>query len=81
MKSSLVTRDQFDISRQGIVHKPTGAAFTPHPGDRYSGTTRMGALGSPQLNGVVYRAEDVERIMRELWAEYVTSRQLRKLKK
>jgi hypothetical protein len=38
MKSSFVTRDQFDISPEGVVHKPTGAAFTPHPGDRYSGT-------------------------------------------
>jgi hypothetical protein len=81
MKSSLVTRDQFDISPQGIVHKPTGAVFTPYPGDRYSGTTRMGTLGRPQPNGAVYRAEDVERIMQELWAEYVTTRQLRKLKR
>jgi hypothetical protein len=81
MKTSLVTRDQFDISSQGIVHKPTGAAFTPFPGDRYSGTTRIGTVDSPQPNGVIYRAEDVERIMRELWAEYLTACRLQKLQK
>jgi hypothetical protein len=35
MKSKLVTRDQFNISPQGIVHKPTDAAFAPRPGDPY----------------------------------------------
>jgi hypothetical protein len=33
MKSSLVRRDQFNITPQGIVHKPTDAAFTPYAGD------------------------------------------------
>jgi len=31
MENSLVRRDQFNISPQGIVHKPTDAGFTPHP--------------------------------------------------
>jgi hypothetical protein len=30
MESKLVRRDQFNIFPQGIVHKPTDAAFTPH---------------------------------------------------
>jgi hypothetical protein len=29
MKGTLVTRDQFNVSPQGIIHKPTDAAFTP----------------------------------------------------
>ena len=37
MESTLVRRDQFNITPQGIVHKPTAAAFTPYPGDPYSG--------------------------------------------
>jgi hypothetical protein len=39
----------------------------------YSGITRLGQLGSEPLNnGKGFRAEDVQRIMRELWTEYVT---------
>ena len=37
MTSTLVTRNQFNITPQGIVHKPTEAAFIPHPGDPHSG--------------------------------------------
>ena len=73
MKSKLVRRDQFNITPQGIVHKPTDAAFTPYPGDPLSGTTRLGTLGNQQPNGNGYSAHDVQRIMRELWAEYVVT--------
>ena len=38
MENILVRRDQFNITPQGIVHKPTDAGFTPYPGDPYSGT-------------------------------------------
>jgi hypothetical protein len=74
MKSNLVTRDQFNISPQGIVHKPTdAAAFTPSPDDPLMGTMRLGTLGNQQPNGNGYNADDVQRIMRELWIEYVTT--------
>ena len=69
----LVRRDQFNITPQGIVHKPTDAAFTPYPGDPYSGITRLGQLGSQPTNGNGFRPEDVQRIMRDLWVEYVIS--------
>jgi hypothetical protein len=68
-----VRRDQFNITPQGIIHKPTDAAFTPYPDDPYSGITRLGQLGSKHPNGNGFRPEDVQRIMRDLWAEYVTS--------
>ena len=73
MKSKLVRRDQFNITPQGIVHKPTDAAFTPYPGDPLSGTTRLGTLSNQHPDGSGYRADDVQRIMRELWAEYVVT--------
>jgi hypothetical protein len=38
MASTLVTRNQFNITPQGIVHKSTEAAFIPHPSDPDSGT-------------------------------------------
>ena len=67
----LVRRDQFNITPQGIVHKPTDAAFTPSPGDPYSGITRMGQLDNKHPNGSGFRSDDVQRMMRELWIEYV----------
>ena len=73
MENALVRRDQFNISPEGIVHKPPDAAFTPNPGDPYAGTFRLGQLGSTNPNGSVYRPEDVKRVMHELWAEYVVA--------
>jgi hypothetical protein len=67
----LIRRDQFNITPQGIVHKPTGAAFTPYPTDPFSGTMRAGNL--VLANGDKYRGDEVQRIMRELWVEYVTA--------
>ncbi len=73
MADILVRRDQFNITPQGIVHKPTDAAFTPYPGDPYSGIRRLGQLGSAHPNnGSGFRPEDVQRMMRELWTQYVT---------
>jgi len=66
MESTLIRRDQFNITPQGIVHKPTAAAFTPYPGDPYSGMTRKGQLRNKHPNGIGFRAEDVQRMMREL---------------
>ena len=73
MERNLVRRDQFNISPQGIVHKPTDAAFTPCPGDPLSGTTRLGTLGNQQPDRNDYSSHDVQRMMRELWAEYVAA--------
>src|SRR6202049_3645649 len=71
MESSLVRRDQFNITPQAIVHKPTDAAFIPSPGDPFSGIERLGQLRNQNPNGSCFKTEDVQRMMRELWAEYV----------
>ena len=77
MANILVRRDQFNITPQGIVHKPTDAAFTPYPGDPYSGITRLGQLACKHPNGNSFRPEDVQRMMWELWVEFVNdNRQL-----
>ena len=73
MLNTLVRRDQFNITPQGVIHKPTEAAFTPHPGDPNSGVVRLGQLGAQRPNGEGYNAEDVERMMKELWAEFVAA--------
>jgi hypothetical protein len=71
MLNTLVRRDQFNITPQGVIHKPTEAAFIPHPGDPNSGVVRLGQLGAQLPNGEGYNAEVVERRMKELWTEYV----------
>ena len=71
MADKLIRRDQFNITPAGIIHKPTDAAFTPFPGDPFSGTTRAGHRDL--ANGEQYRLDEVQRIMRELWTEYVTA--------
>jgi hypothetical protein len=73
MASTLVRRYQFNITPQEIVHKPTDAAFTPHPGDPFSGTMRLGRLGNVLPSEEEYRPDEVKRIMQELWAEYVAA--------
>ena len=71
MESLLVRRDQFNISPQGIVHKPTDAAFTPDPGDPNSGIERLGQLRHQGPDGSCFDANSVRRMMHELWADYV----------
>jgi len=68
---SLVRRDQFNITPEGIVHRPTDAAFTPMLDDPRRGTVRLGQLRNQPGNGSGFDPDDVQRIMRELWAEYV----------
>jgi hypothetical protein len=73
MESILVRRDQFSITPQGIIHRPTDAAFTPDPGDPFSGIERLGQLNSKSPNRNRFSVDDVRRMMGELWSEYVNS--------
>ncbi len=69
MANTLIRRDQFNITPQGIVHNPTDAAFTPYPVDHFSGTMHLGQLGNVLPSGEDYRPDEVQRIMMELWAK------------
>ena len=75
MADILVRRDQFNITPEGIVHKPTDAAFIPSPGDPLKGTLRLGSLGTALPNGDKFPARAVNRMMRDLWKEYVKANQ------
>ena len=66
-----VTRSQFEITDQGITHKPTGYKFTPYPGQPASGTLNKGQLGNRLSSGEDYRPDDVEEMAKLLWAEHV----------
>jgi hypothetical protein len=66
-----VKRDQFNITKQGIVHKPTEAAFVPSLDDPLKGTVRLGQLGARLPNGDKYPPRTVGRMLHALWKEYV----------
>lgn len=69
--SILVSRDQFNVTPEGITHKPTGAFFAPDIGNPLSGSIRAGQLEGEPRTGDRYDPETVKRMMRELWAEFV----------
>ena len=73
MLRTSVKRDQFGVSPQGIVHKPTDAAFTPDPTDPHSGIMRLGRLGNGHPNGADFNSDDVCRLMNEIWVDYVAN--------
>ena len=73
MASILVTRDQFNITPQGITHKPTDASFVPHCGDPLSGSTRLGRLECQVPSRTNYDPEVVKKMMMQLWAEYLAA--------
>lgn len=71
METILVKRDQFDITPQGIVHKPTNTYFAPHVGDPYSGSIHLGQLANAVPVSEHYDLDEVKKMMMQLWAEYV----------
>lgn len=71
MPHILIRRDQFNITPEGILHKPTDARFVPSPADRCKGTFREGHLGASRSGGESYDADEVKRVMLQLWTEYV----------
>ena len=73
MESILITRDQFNVTPQGVTHKPTDASFVPDRDDLRSGSTRLGRLACESTSGDTYDKVVVERMMRQLWAEYLAA--------
>ena len=69
----MVRRDQFNITPDGILHKPTDACFVPNRTNRRTGIFRRGNLGAPRATGDAYDADEVEKVMLHLWAEYIES--------
>ena len=73
MASILIRRDQFNITPQGIVHKPTDSHFAPHAGDPYTGNIHLGQVGNVVPAGERYDSVQLKRMMMQLWTEYVTA--------
>jgi hypothetical protein len=73
MASILIRRDQFNITPQGIVHKPTDSHFAPHAGDPYTGNIHLGQVGNVVPGGERYDSVQLKRVMMQIWTEYVTA--------
>jgi hypothetical protein len=73
MVYALVTRNQFNVTPKGVVHKPTDAAFVPDPSNPKQGMVRLGQLTNTHPTAPEYPVEDVLRLMRELWEEFIAS--------
>ncbi len=73
MASILIRRDQFNITPQGIVHKPTDSHFAPHAGDPYTGNIHLGQVGNVVPAGERFDSVQLKRMMMQLWTEYVTA--------
>jgi hypothetical protein len=67
-----VTEDQFEMSDKGIKHLPTGYAFNVDSlEDPHSGKKRLGYHGSKLPSGEDYDPDEVDMMMKKLWADYV----------
>jgi len=69
--TTVVAPNQFSIGPNGITHIPTGANFTPYPGNPLSGNEYAGQLGNRLANGDDHRPDEVRQMMQELWTRFV----------
>jgi hypothetical protein len=61
--------DRFQIDDEAIIHRPTGAEFTPTLGHADSVTIWAGEIGNRLPSGEAYSYADVLAMMRTLWRE------------
>jgi hypothetical protein len=61
-----VTREQFEILQDVVIHKPTGARFSAHPGRQEIAFLNWGRAGDLLENGDDYRREDVHAMAEQL---------------
>jgi hypothetical protein len=62
-----VMRDQFEIKEGAMIHKPTGAEFTPVTGTFDSILIWTGDIGDILPTGERYRYADVFAVMKTIW--------------
>jgi hypothetical protein len=73
MPHTKADRDQFEIGRNSLRHRPTNASFTSYPGrDKEIATVNWGMLGNRLHNGDDYSQDEVLKIAMELMAEQET---------
>jgi len=65
------TSEEFDLSDEGVTHRPTEYSFRPFPGNPSRGTVRLGMLDKEMPADQRYDPEEVKRMARRLWAEHL----------
>lgn len=61
--------EEFEIGENEVIHKPTNATWTAHPGMAEPHLFRRSSLGSVLANGDDYREDEVTIIAIRLLAE------------
>jgi hypothetical protein len=75
MAYTAITPDQFEVTRNEVRHKPTGAAFRSYPGlDKVIASVKWGKCGCVLPSGENYSCEEVEVMARSLMAEQTSAR-------
>jgi len=72
MAGTKVTREQFEILTDAVVHTPTGARFSAYPGRPEISQENLGRAGDRLENGDDYRPEDVRAMAKQLLRERIT---------
>jgi hypothetical protein len=73
MSYTAVTADQFEVTRNEVRHKPTGALFTSYPGlDKVICSVKWGSCGRVLPSGGNYSCDEVEAMARVLIAGQAT---------
>jgi len=66
MAGTRVTREQFEVSGNKVIHTPTGAWFTAYSGRPEIANQNLGRAGDRLENGDDYRPEDVRAMAAQL---------------
>jgi hypothetical protein len=69
-----VTRDQFEVRENVLIHTPTNAEFTPHPEREDSIMVWTGDIGMRLPNGELYDYSEVLAMMKTVWREMFLTR-------
>lgn len=70
MPYSKVTRDQFDVVKNRVTHRPTGASFSSYPGlDKKIASVNWSQCGDVLSTGEDYSRDEVGRMAEELMSE------------
>jgi hypothetical protein len=69
MRTTSVTRDQFEITENTITHRPTGTSFIRRPKDWLSGTLKQPRQDKKPPSGEEDNLEEVKRMIRQLAEE------------
>ena len=70
-----VTRDQFEIKENEVVHLPTGATFGADPDDKTLKNINSGLVGGMPLADKDYDLRDIEHVAKQLLAERLQRRE------